>query len=63
MDGLAEPWQTLKYEVCFDCYTIENPLPVGESVWSMCNTMKTGRYGAWVSTVAGQMLTGRVHYR
>ena len=23
----------------------------------MCNTMKTGRYGAWLSTVVGQMLT------
>jgi len=43
--------------------------PVGEGVWNMCNTMKTGRYGAWLSTVAGQMLTGsdlgtkHVHYR
>jgi len=51
------------------CCTNENPLPFGEGVWSMCNTMKTGRYGAWLSTVAGQMLTGsdlgtkRVHYR
>ena len=32
-------------------------MPVGEGVWSMCNTMKTGRYGAWCSTMAGQMLT------
>ena len=72
MDGLPEPWQTLKYEMCFEfcvCCTSENPLPVGEGVWSMCNTMKTGRYGAWLSTVAGQMLTGsdldtkHVHYR
>ena len=23
----------------------------------MCNTMKAGSYGAWLSTVAGQMLT------
>ena len=55
--------------VCDVCCTSENPLPVGEGVWSMCNTMKTGRYGAWLSTVAGQMLTGsdldtkHVHYR
>jgi len=46
MDGLLELWQTLKYELCFDfcvcdvCCTSENPLPVGEGVWSMCNTMK-----------------------
>jgi len=46
MDGLPEPWQTLKYEVCFDfcvcdvCCTSENPLPVGEGAWSICNTMK-----------------------
>ena len=26
---------------------------VGEGVWSMCNTMKTDRYGAWLSAVAG----------
>ena len=75
MDGLPEPWQTLKYEVCFEfcvgnvCCISENPLPVVEGVWSMCNTMKTGRYCAWLSTVAGQMLTGsdlgtkHVHYR
>ena len=74
MGGLPEPQQTLKYEVCFDfcvcdvCYTSENPLPVGEGVWSMCNTMKTGRYCAWLLTVAGQMLIGselgtkQVHY-
>jgi hypothetical protein len=55
--------------VCDVCCTSKNPLPVGEGVWSMCNTMKTGRYGAWLLTVAGQMLTGRylgtkhVHYR
>ena len=46
MDGLLEAWQTLKYEMCFDfrvcdvCCTSEYPLPVGEGVWSMCNTMK-----------------------
>jgi len=51
------------------CCSSENALPVGEGVWSMCNTMKTGRYGTWLSTVAGQMLTGSdlgtkpVHYR
>jgi len=58
MDGLPKPWQTLKYKVCLDlCVmcTSENLLPVGEGVWSMCNTMKTGRYGAWLPTVAGQM--------
>jgi len=44
--------------VCDMCCTSENPLPVGEGVWSMCNTMKTGRYGASLSTVAWQMLTG-----
>ena len=62
MDGLPEPWQNLKYEACFDfvcdvCCTSENPLTVGDSVWSTCNTMKTDRYGAWLSTVAWQMLT------
>jgi len=69
MDGLPEPWKTLKYIVCFDfcvcdvCCISENPLPVGEGVWSMCDAMKTGRYGAWLSTVAGQMLgTRHVHY-
>ena len=40
------------------CCTSENPLPIVEGVWSMCNTMKQGRYGAWLSTVAGEMLTG-----
>ena len=60
MDGLPEAWQTLKYEVCFDfrvcdvCCTSENPLPIGDGVWSMYNTMKTG---AWLSSVAGQLLT------
>ena len=55
--------------VCDVCCTSDNPLPVGEGVWSMCNTMKTGRHGAWLSTVAGQMLSGsdlgtkHVHYR
>jgi len=54
--------------VCDVCSTSENPLAVGEVVWIMCNTMKTGRYVAWLSTVAGQMLTGsdlgtkHVHY-
>jgi len=68
MDGLPEPWHTFKYEVCFDfcvcdvCCISENTLPVGEGVWGMCNAMKTGRYGAWLSTVAGQMLgTRHVH--
>ena len=42
--------------VCDACCTSKNLLPVG-GVWSMCNTMKTGRYGAWLSTVVGQMLT------
>jgi len=37
---------------------VKNPLPVGEGVWSMCKTMKTGRYFAWLSAVAVQMLTG-----
>jgi len=66
MDGLLEPWQTLKYGLC--CPS-ENPLPVAEGVWIMCSTKKTGRYGAWLSTVAGQMLTGsdlgtkHIHYR
>ena len=55
--------------VCDVHCTSENPLPVSEGVWSMCNTMKTGRYGAWLSTVAGKMLTGsdlgtkHIHYR
>jgi len=55
--------------VCDVCCTSKNPQPVGEGVWSMCNTMKTGKYGAWLSTVAGQTLTGsdlgtkHVHYR
>jgi len=44
--------------VCDVHCTSENPLPVSEGVWSMCNTMKTGRYGAWLSTMAGKMLTG-----
>ena len=57
MDGLLEPWQILKYEVCFDCCVMCCTVPVGEGAWSMCNTMKSGRYGAWLSTVAGQMLT------
>ena len=46
MDSLPEPGQTLKYEVCFEfcvmCCTSENPLPVSEGVWNMCNTMETG---------------------
>jgi len=37
------------------CCTSENPLPVGEGVWSMCNIMKTGRYDAWLSTMAGHV--------
>ena len=60
LDGLSEPWQTLKYDVC--C-TSENPVPVSESVWSMYNTMQTGRYSAWLSTVAGHVGTRHVHYR
>jgi hypothetical protein len=32
--------------VCDVHCTSENPLPVSEGVWSMFNTMKTGRYGA-----------------
>jgi len=72
MDDLLEPWQTLKYVLIFMCdvwCTNDNPLSIGEGVWSMCNTMKTGRHGAWLSTVAGQMLTDsdlgthHVHYR
>jgi hypothetical protein len=43
--------------VCDVCCTSENLLPVG-GVWSMCNTMKTGRYNGWLSTVVGEMLTG-----
>ena len=31
--------------VCDVCCTSENPLPVSEGVYSMCNTMKRGRYG------------------
>jgi len=55
--------------VCDVCCTNKNPQPVGEGVWSMRSTMKTGRYDAWLSTVAGPMLTGsdlgtkHVHYR
>jgi hypothetical protein len=55
--------------VCDVRCTSENPMPIGEGVWSMCNTMKTGRYGMWLSTVAEQMLTGsdlgtkHVHYK
>jgi len=41
--------------VCDVCCTGENALPVGEGVWSMYNTMKTGRYGAWLSTVVGHV--------
>jgi len=75
MDDLPEPLHTLKYEVCVlvfvgdVCCTSKNPQPFGEGVQSMCNTMKTGRYGTWLSTVSGQMLTGsdlgtkHVHYR
>ena len=54
--------------VCDVCCTSENPLPIGDGVWSMYNTMKTGRYGAWLSTLVEQMLTGsdlgtkHVHY-
>jgi len=58
MDGLLEPWQTLKYEVC--C-TSENPMPVSESVWSMYNTMQTGRtghgYQQWQDMLAPDMST------
>ena len=43
--------------MCDVCCTSKNPLPVGD-VWRVCNAMQTGRYGAWLSTVAGQMLTG-----
>ena len=49
----------MKFVLIFMCdvhCTSENPMPVGEGVWSMCNTMKTGRYSAWLSTVAEQML-------
>ena len=60
MDGLLEPRQTLKYEVCCNS---KNPMPVRDSVWSMCNTMQTGRYGAWLSTVAGHVGTKHVHYK
>jgi len=55
--------------VCDVCCTSKNPQPFGEGVWNMCKTMKTGRYDAWFSTVAGQMLTcsdlgtKHVHYR
>jgi len=66
MDGLLEPWQALKYVVIFVydvCCTSENPMPVSESVWSMYNTMQTGRYGAWLSTVVGHVGTRHVHYR
>ena len=45
------------------CCTSENPMPVSESVWSMYNTMQTGRYDAWLSTVAGHVGTRHVHYR
>ena len=52
-------WRKCVLIFVFDvCCTSENPLPIVEGVWCMCNTMKTGRYGAWLSTVAGQMLTG-----
>ena len=37
--------------------TRENPPSVVEGVWSMCNTMKTGSYSAWLSPVTGQTLT------
>ena len=56
----------MKCVLIFEC---ENPLPVAEGVWIMCSIKETGRYSAWLSTVAGQMLTGsdlgtqRVHYR
>ena len=45
------------------CCTSKNPMPVGDGVWSMCNTMQTGRYGAWLSTVAGHVGTKHVHHR
>ena len=31
--------------------------PVGEGIWSMCNTTKTDRFSAWLSTVAGMTWT------
>jgi len=68
-DGLPEPWQTLKCEVCFDfcaydvCCTSKNPMQVGDGVWSICNTVQTGRYGAWLSTVAGHVGTKHVLHR
>jgi len=58
MDGLLKPWQKcVLICMCDVCCTSVSPLPVGKGVWSMCYTMKTGRYGAWLSTVVGQMLT------
>ena len=74
MDGLLEPWQTLKYEVCFDfcVWCVLHQWKSTASWWrcmEMCNTRKTGRHGAWLSTVAGQMMSGsdlgikHVHYR
>ena len=50
MDGLLEPWQTLKYEVCFDFCA----LCVLNQLKSTANSMKMGIYGVWLSTVAGQ---------
>jgi len=54
----------------YDVYcNSENPLPIGEGGQSTCNTMKTGTYGAWLLTMAEQMLAGsdlgikHVHYR
>jgi len=40
---------------CVLIFVCDRVAPVGEGVWSMYNTMKTG---AWLSSVAGQMLTG-----
>ena len=51
-----EVWSVFWF-LCDVCCTIENPLPFGEDVWSMCNTMKTGIHNAWLLTVAEQMLT------
>jgi hypothetical protein len=41
--------------VCDVCCTSEYPLPLGDGVWSTCITMKTGRYVAWLSAVAGHV--------
>jgi len=68
MDGLLEPWQTEAWSVfwilCVMCVArVKIHCQLVKVYWNMCNTMKAGRYRAWLSTVAGHFGTKHFHYR